>query len=155
MNKLLLSIAVCCIALSVFSACNKVADAINKTKSLTDSTGIMTATVGGVAFKSIYVKATKTGSMLSIYGSTTFSGGPTIDLTINQYATAVMTTSFNIGDSTGINGSAGYLNTGTSENAAHGTISITSVSPILSGTFSFTDIDSTKITGGTFSVTAP
>ena len=39
--------------------------------------------------------------------------------------------------------------------AAHGVITLTSISPNFEGTFSFTCVDSTKVTGGTFSTKAP
>jgi hypothetical protein len=115
----------------------------------------LTATVGGViSFTSSgrYISATKTNNTLNISAITT--GNSTIAFTVPSFSNTVGALSINsIGLPAGASfdslaGSAALI-------ASTGTITFTSVSPYLEGTFSFVCSDSTKISGGTFKIKAP
>ena len=113
-----------------------------------DSTGLMTATINGVnSFSATDLTSSLSGTNLSIVGTVWDPYTSSIVLYINNYVHAAGTFSFNVGNSTTTIGSAHYSTTGVAQVAAYGTIKVTSVSPVLAGTFSFTNADSGKISG--------
>jgi hypothetical protein len=134
------------IAVLAFSSC---------TKSSSSTTGTFKATINGVAVN-VAAFAQKNGTALNIDGSPSFSGTtptyPFYAITIGNY-TGVGT--YTIGGSA-LNGLS--IDSSASSNSSpvlYGQIVITSATPTLAGTFYGTCYDSTKITNGSFSVTAP
>lgn len=119
-----------------------------------DSTGLMTATVGGAGFRATDISTSLAGgTLLTVTGTAWEPQLNAIVLYFKKYASAPTTVNFSIADTTYSNGSASYiLSGGATVNAAHGRLTITTTSPLLAGTFSFTNTDSTKISG---SFTAP
>jgi hypothetical protein len=129
----------------------------NNLVTLCDSTGQMTLVMGSGSFQALYVAAEITTNNLYIDGECYLPG--TTDhqdwvLEISNY-TVPGIYSFNydfFGGGFGI-----YTFTGSSyviDTGKYGTINITASSPLLTGTFSVTCTDSTKITGS-FSCVAP
>ena len=126
------------------------------TANITDSTGTFSCLAKDSVFKVTDVNATLSGTALTIKG-TQWSPLDKIYFTLNNYTGAPGTTTFNAGDATSVNGSAGFSTPTTSVPARYGTVAITAISPVLRGTFSFTCAisDSTRIANGTFSCPAP
>ncbi|MFI5141750.1 MAG: DUF6252 family protein [Bacteroidia bacterium] len=128
----------------------------NNKYTINDSTGLMTATIGGAGFSATDVLATITGNKLTIRGV----------LSSEPYLTAI---TLNIDSFTRTNGIINFdshivpeianalyqLPGGGGNVSANGKITILSVQPTLSGTFSFTSMDSTKITSGSFNAPTP
>jgi uncharacterized membrane protein YjjB (DUF3815 family) len=81
----------------------------------------------------------------------------TITLYYDSY-TGVGNTSFNSNDATSFNGSAAYGVAGNglaiADLSEHGTITVTSASPLLTGTFTYKNQDS-SVVNGSFSCPAP
>ena len=127
----------------------------NNTKTFTDSIGLMTATYNDTgAYSAIHVTATLTGSSLTIQG-TYWKPLDIITLNISNYTHSTGSVYFNKSDLTNANGSAIYNIPGKVDSSQHGVITITSTTPLITGTFSFTNKDSSKISNGTFSCVAP
>jgi len=122
----------------------------NIVKSFSDSDGLMTSAISlpGPGFTAQDVKATLTGSSLTIKG-TYWSPLQTITLNIDNYTPGTGSYTLNAG------GNAIYDIPGTTDNSAYGVVTITATSPLLTGTFSFTCKDSTRLSSGTFSCAAP
>ncbi|MFI5195633.1 MAG: hypothetical protein ACHQD8_00960 [Chitinophagales bacterium] len=115
----------------------------------------MTATIKGVlAFSASgsNISVTKTNGTLIIFATATSKSKITI--TIPQFSATPGTMAIN---NIGLPACATYdsLGHGTALLASTGTITFTTVSPYLEGTFSFVCSDSTKITEGTFKTKAP
>ena len=127
----------------------------NRTYTLSDSTGLMSAIVGGsTTFNAYDVLATLTGNQLTIRGTVPEPSQNVITLVIDSF--------------TRTNGVINFSNYIVPEVAhalyqmpvggfvsANGVINIITVQPVLSGTFSFTGMDSTKVTSGSFSCATP
>ena len=130
----------------------------NTSYTLNDSTGEMAATIGGsTTFNAADVLATITGNTLTIRGEVDEPGLTTITLYIDNFTNQTGVTYFS---STIVPAVASAMYTSTSvagggSLSANGTINIISLSPLIAGTFSFTCMDSTKITSGSFSAVAP
>jgi hypothetical protein len=136
---------VACGALTMFSC--------KKSDNNNNSNGSVSATINNVAFSGSKCIAVvdATDSTLSITGGSADGIGfaiPTIDLGVFNYK-GIGTYAID-----GVIGLASVDSTGydTSFNtkAVYGTISITATSPHVTGTFSFTTLDSTKVNSGTF-----
>ena len=124
------------------------------TATFSDSTGSMACTLKGSLYKVADVHATLTGSVLTIKG-TQWSPLTDVYFSISNYAAATGTTAFNITNATGSNGSAAYVTGTDTVRSQYGTVTITGTSPLITGTFSFTGRDSSKVSAGTFSCPAP
>lgn len=119
-----------------------------------DSTGLMNATVSTATnFSATDVTSSLAGNLLSVNGTMWSPDLRTIVLYNNHYTHSTGTIHFNASDTTAGNGSAHYGAPGIAQVASYGTITITATSPLLTGSFSFTNPDSSKITG-TFSAPA-
>ncbi len=117
----------------------------------TDSTGLMTATVNGSStFRATDVKASISGGQLSVSGTVWTPGVSNIVLYVDNYTHTAGTTNF----SGTANGSAHYSAPGVVQVASYGYIRLSTVSPLMTGTFSFTNPDSSKVSGS-FTVAAP
>jgi hypothetical protein len=111
----------------------------------------MSAIVNGAAFSGSNCYAQKSGTTLTINGGN-FSGTvlnvyPIITLTVYNYNGATGTYTF------GANLGGGVLDSSATSNAIvskSGSLTITSVSPSIAGTFTFTANDGTTLTNGTF-----
>lgn len=146
MRKQLAGIALALVCAGAFNSCTK--------KSTTNSTpaNSMKATVGSTSFAATSVATSKNGSLVDIAGVKDASN--TLSLVLSGYTGAAGTyTIDNMG--TTLNEAIVETN-GATVAAAHGSIVVTSVgSSTMSGTFSFTCTDSTKVTGGTFTCALP
>ena len=112
----------------------------------------MTANVGGTAYKAALCIAFAGSSTMEIEAETTTSGATITYPYINLWLTG---TSFSLGtfsfDSTMARNYAEYIiSTSSFKIAQSGSITITSVTPNVVGTFSFTCTDGTTITDGKF-----
>jgi hypothetical protein len=121
-----------------------------------DSNGYMNATIGTTSFRATDMSTTIAGgTLVTVTGTVWDPAVSSIVLYVKRYAHSPTSFSFSIDDTTYDRGSAIYYKPGgTSVNAAHGTIALTSVSPALVGTFSFTTVDSARVSGS-FSAPAP
>lgn len=127
-------------------------------KSFSDSSGLMTCNINGTAFRATHVNATwlGSGSILSISG-VYWDPLTTVTLYWDSYTGTTATRYFN--DKVNVpgawnsvyNGSASYGAPGISQLSANGSITVTSkTGNAISGTFTFTCDDSTRLTTGTF-----
>ena len=143
MKKLFSIAAIVMIGALAFTSCKK--------SDNSSSNGTLTATAGTTSINSSYCAASLLGTNLGI-GSVNLSSGtlayPYITLQIGNFTTAGTYTM------DGVTTGAGYIvgsNASDIKTAAYGTIVVTSVSSTqVSGTFSFTCTDSTKVTNGSF-----
>jgi hypothetical protein len=128
------------------------------TKKTTNSTpaNSMKATVGNTSFAAVSVAVTKNNAggtnLVDIAGVKDASN--TLSLILSGYTGAAGTYTI---DNMGTTSNEAIVETnGATVTAAHGSIVVTSVgSSTMSGTFSFTCTDSTKVTGGTFTCPLP
>ena len=122
----------------------------NIVKTFSDSTGLMASaiSVAGSGFSAQDVKATLTGTLLTIKG-TLWKPLETVTLNINNYAHATGSFALNTG------GNAIYSIPTKIDSSVYGVVNITATAPLLTGTFSFTCKDSTRLSSGTFSCVAP
>ena len=142
----------------------------NNVQTFSDSSGLMTATMTGTGggpttFRGTHVTASLAGSLLSIDGVVWTPWLTTITLYIDNYTNTIGTTQFNSNDlsptsiTSTFNGSASYGVAGNglaiSDLSQHGKITITSTAPLITGTFSYTNSDSSVINSGSFSCPAP
>ena len=139
----------------------------NNTYSFSDSTGLMTATasIGTSSFRAMHVTASLAGSLLTIDGVMWTPKLTTITVHLDYFNHTMGTTYFNMNDLTPgdiastFNGGASFGiaggGTAVSDLSAHGSVTITSLTPLIKGTFSFTNTDSSTISGGNFMCTAP
>ena len=120
------------------------------TYSFSDSIGLMTATVNGVAYRATHVIASSAGGLITIAG-TKWNPLTGITLHVYNYVNAPITANFNANDASNANGDAAYNlaapTGGIADLSQHGTIAITQVSPLVVGTFTFTNQDSSVVTG--------
>jgi hypothetical protein len=133
----------------------------NNTFKFTDSTGLLTCSVNGKAYRALDVHASLAGSMLTIH-SVYWDPLATVTVHIDYWNHAVGTTYFNSNDLSfaGNNNStfngAGVYNGTSILPSQHGMITISSItSSLITGTFSFTAQDSSIISSGNFSCPAP
>ncbi len=110
-------------------------------------------TIDGTPFSGVGL-AQKSGTILNITGASTFSG------TTATYPICILNILNFTGNKTydiakGEAGGSVAPNTTSSHAGYYGTITISSSSPNIVGTFQFTALDSSKITSGSFSVKAP
>ena len=145
MNKLsTLAIAVITMFTCSFS-CNK-----------NNNLGYMTATVNGSTWTANESLATQTTEGVTIQGTLHSSSGDYSNVALylpRNYSTGTYVFDSNINTAY-----ASYIahNYDNNISLAHiGTVNVTSVKPNITGTFSFTCTDSTKIENGTFSIKAP
>ncbi len=143
MKKIFTIAAIALMGLALFSGCSK----SDSTPSYT-----MKESIGGTSFSSSNcLSASYSGIFTEIYGFEGNSVTPTypyIGLFLINYAKTTGT--FTI-DSTMTSNFAQIVTSATTNKLAKtGTITITSVSPNIVGTFSFTVTDGTAVTGGTF-----
>ena len=143
------------ILFTVSMGCSKPAK--NTTPVVTDST-FMKATIGGTSFN-------VTGQTLA-YATSSSSGGINM-LYINGVSAAGKVIQIVLIDNTGIGtiplatgaGAAYYYSSGgfmgAYSYATGGTVTLTSLTPNIKGTFSFTTTDSTVVADGSFFVKAP
>ena len=143
MKKLLTLSAIALMGMAVISGCSK--------SSSSSPSYTMTATIAGKSFNGTNCIASVAGGQLVVDGgafTTATATYPYIALSVANY-TGTVTYSFcgttlNVA---GIDSSASSLPV-----SQYGTITVTAASStVISGTFSFTCSDSTKVTGGTFS----
>ncbi len=121
----------------------------NNSKTFTDSIGLMTAKINDTgAYRAMHVTATLTGPTLTIKG-VLWSPLKTITISVFSYIPNTGPDNYNI------YGNATYSTPGKTDTSAYGVISISNNSTVISGMFSFTNKDSTKVTSGTFSCAAP
>jgi len=140
----------------------------NNTKTFSDSTGLMTGTytpAGGSAqqLRATHVIATITLNQLVINGTIWTPNLTGITLTDYIFAGTTGTVSFNANDlssdaNSTFNGTAAYNVAGSSGGIAdlsqHGTITLTTLSPLITGTFTYTNTDS-SVVAGSFSCPHP
>ena len=135
----------------------------NNTYSISDSSGLMTGTYtsGGTttALRATHVTASITLSQLVITGIIWEPNLININLTDYLYAGAAQTVNFNFDsnipssptNNSTYNGSASYGLAGPggtiSDLSQHGMIKINTISPLLTGTFSYTNQDSSTVSG--------
>ncbi len=124
---------------------------IMSNNSIAVSTGAMSFTKSGATVTSDEVHTGLAGSLLSIEGIK-WDPLTTINLYIDSYYSAPVVVNFT---QSSFNGSAHYTAPGVAQIANYGNITITSVSPYITGTFSFTNPDSSKIMSGTFTAPMP
>ena len=144
----------------------------NNSTVFSDSSGLMTATVAGASggptsFRGTHVNATLAGTLLSIDGVMWTPWLTTITLYLDYYAGTTGPVYFNSNDLSAFprdtyssyNGSTAYGVAGNglaiSDLSADGVVNITSTSPLITGTFSFTNSDSSIVSSGNFSCPAP
>ena len=123
---------------------------VSDSATFSDSIGLMTANTNtsAGAFRAIHVTATLTGTLLSIRGIC-WKPLDTVSLNIDNYTNAAGTFTINTA------GDAIYSIPKKRDSAAYGVITVLQTSPLLKGTFSFTNKDSSKVSAGTFSCAAP
>lgn len=127
----------------------------HNTMTFSDSIGLMTATFNDTgAYKAMHVTATLTGTLLTIQG-TYWKPLTTVTLNVDNYAHTTGPVYFNAHDITNANGNALYTTPTKTDSSQHGVITITNTTPLITGTFSFTNKDSSTISSGTFSCVAP
>ena len=149
MKKLLTYGAIAVYGLAVMTGCKK-SDSSSSSASYT-----MSATIGGHAFSGAKCIAGINGAQLAIVGGLDGTAATFPNITINvQSYTGLGTYPIQIFSTT-------YFNTATLDStltqaapAAYGSVIVTGTSPI-TGTFSFTCTDSTKVTNGSFSCLKP
>ena len=130
------------------------------TTTFSDSSGLMTATITGTSgpssFRGIHVNALLAGPNLQIVG-VVWSPLTQISLHVLDYLGSALTTPFDITNPS-TNGGATYQVSSSSslinDVGQTGTITITNTSPLLTGTFTFTNQDASVVTGS-FSCKAP
>ena len=137
-----------------------------------DSTGLMTATTAGIgggptSFRATHVTASLAGTLLSIDGVMWTPWLTTCTLYLDYYSGATGAVYFNVLDNSAFprdtwstyNGSTAYGVAGNgiaiSDLSQHGVVTITSTAPLITGTFSFTNTDSSTVSSGSFSCPAP
>lgn len=144
----LLAIAACGVV-TMFS-CKK------KDNSGTAATGSMTATINGASFSGNKCVATiENDSMLAITGGPADGigfGYPMLVVTSSHYHGVGTYTSTSFYDQAGIIDSAAANDSTVdmSKYSVTATLNITATTPNITGTFSFTTLDSTKVTNGSF-----
>jgi len=119
----------------------------------------MYASINGAAFNGAKCFATSNNTAINIYGnlasdtSATKPAFPYILLSISNFTG---TGTYVIGTS-GATGAGAIIDSSATHNAIgiYGTITINSVSPNISGSFSFLALDSTSVTNGSFTALAP
>ncbi len=140
----------------------------NNTKTFSDSTGLMTGTytvAGSVTnLRATHVVATNTGGMLSIHCVIWTPNLTTVTLYDDIYAGATGSVSFNSNDlsasgpTSTFNGGASFGIAGSgitvSDLSEHGTITLNTIAPLMTGTFTFTNQDS-SVVAGSFSCPHP
>ena len=141
----------------------------HNTSSMFDSTGLMNATYtpSGSSAQTLYatdVTASLAGTLLTIHGVIWTPNLTTITVYNDIYAGATGTTYFNSSDLTPgdlystFNGSAAYGVSGSSgvisDLSSHGWVTINTVTPLITGSFSYTNQDS-SVVAGTFSCPHP
>jgi hypothetical protein len=112
----------------------------------------LSASVGGKAYTSALCIAYSTGGTIEIESETTTSGASITYPYIALYCgnTALKTGTFNF-DTTQLANYATYVTSDTSlKLAKSGSVTITSISPNVVGTFNFTCQDGTVVSSGTF-----
>jgi len=140
MKKLLTLSAIALMGMALISSCSK--------SSSSSPSYSMDATIAGKSFSGTNCTATISGASLAVDGGVFTSSPvyPYLTLGIFNYTGtgtyAIGGTSVNLG---GVDSSASVVLV-----SQYGTVTITSVSPNIVGTFSFTCSDSTKVSGGTF-----
>jgi hypothetical protein len=121
---------------------------ISNTVTFSDSLGLMTANVSSGTFRAIHVVAALSGTSMTLYGIQ-WKPLDTMLLTIDNFAMAPGTYDLNT-DGYGL-----YSVPGKRDSSQHGVVTVTTAAPFLTGTFSFTNKDSTKVVAGVFSCVAP
>lgn len=144
MKKIFTIAAIALMGLALFSGCSK-----------SDSTPSysMKASLGGTSFNSSNcIAATYPGtSFIEIYGMGGTLTAPTFPyVALFLYNYAKTTGTFTIDSTLSTNYAEIVTSATTFKLAKSGTITITSVSPNIVGTFSFTATDGTAVTGGSF-----
>jgi len=125
-----------------------------KIKSISNSAGgSSTISGGGATYTAKHVRAYKTGAQLNI-SATIWTPLTAHNLYINNYYNMPLVANFNK-HTLPTTADVIFQPPGTGIFGEYGTITVTSSSPIVNGTFSYTGDDSSKITLGTFSVKAP
>jgi len=148
MNKYLALLVLSVTSVAAFSGCNKDNGPVSYS---------MRATINGVAFTGTSISVQQNNSVLNITGGSAPGANgsgtyPSIELYIANYAgkgTYSLVSSANNG---------AYIDSGGLFSAAisvYGTVIITCASPDIVGTFSFTALDSTKVTKGSFTSKQP
>ena len=146
MSKIFALAVVIITGLAVFSGCKK----------SSSTSYVMYALVNGKAFNAKNCFATAKTSGLNIYGNLSDTSSvnpafPYIVISISNYTGAG---TYYIGSS----GNAGAAIDSSSNNKVlgyYGTVVIGSISPNISGSFTFTTYDSTKVINGSFTALAP
>jgi len=142
MKKIFTGTAIALIGFAAFSGCIKIS-AANPSSS-------MKATINGAAFNATNCIATTPGGTLTVNGSNNSTGTSYANINIGIFNYTGVGT-YAIPGASGVNfitiDSSGTL---VGASSAYGAVTITSVSSTIIGTFSFTALDSDKVTGGTF-----
>ncbi len=141
----------------------------NNVSSVFDSTGLMTATYtplsgSATSFSATQVTASLGGTLLTINAVMWTPNLTTINLYEDYYSGATGVVSFNGNDlvfpdvNSTFNGSASYGVAGAgitiSDLSAHGSVTINTVAPLITGSFTYKNQDSSVVVG-TFSCPAP
>ncbi len=134
--------------------CNK---SSNNTPATTDST-FMKATIGSTAFSvsgqsAAYATGSSSGGINMLYINGVSAAGKVIKIVLIDN-TGIGSVSLDTGSGAAYYYASGGFG-GTYSYATSGTVNLTSLSPNIKGTFSFTTTDSTVVTGGSFFVKAP
>jgi len=140
MKKLLAFSSIAMIAMSVFSGCSK---------SSSGSSYFMKETIAGKSYSSTYCAAGSSSGYVTIAGSSgTSLTYPYVTLTLANYNKTTGTFTLD----TTLTGSFAEYNKDASTVvlAKSGSVTITSASPNIVGTFSFTCTDGTVVSGGSF-----
>jgi hypothetical protein len=151
MKNTMMSAVISVLAIAAISGCSK--------SSSSGSSTSMKTSLNGVAFSGSDCIDSVTDSTLFIYGTnfTTSITYPFIEIIITKYTGTGTYTLGTWGSFGGGPSTMAVIDSSASNAVAslYGTVTITSVSPNLTGTFSFTCTDSTKVTGGSFTGNKP
>lgn len=147
MKKTLSFIIISAIGFAAITGCTKSSSSSSSTTTTTGSTYFMKATINGVPFSTNYAGASTAG--VDIVGVNISGILPSIVIYLPGFAV----NTYHVNDSSITLANSAVLDSSTYQMpiSHYGTVIITtSNSSIISGTFSFTCADSTKVTNGSF-----
>jgi hypothetical protein len=131
------------------------------TKTFTDSTGVVTCKLNGNTYRAVDVHTSLAGTLLTV-SSTFWDPLTTVIFHVDYWSHTTGSTYFNSNNldfngnnNSTFNGSAVYNGPTGIYPSANGVITINTISPRLTGTFSFKANDSSVISVGTFDAPAP
>lgn len=129
-------------------------DNTNNTTVNPDSTGLMTCNISGYgSFRAIDVTALpQNDTTLTINGNLNDDAHRAISIGILNFSSSPLPFSetYHLTDTPYAKINMGIARVGNNSYGSYGTVTITGFSSVITGTFSFTCTDSTKVTGGSF-----